>query len=110
MQETVVSALQGWIEENIENPLTIKDVAKKSGYSQWYLQRMFYAVTKRHLGGYIRDRKLEKAAYDLTHTNDSVTNISYKYGYSSPNSFSRIFITKYQLQPSKYRSINKTLF
>ncbi|MDI5036054.1 AraC family transcriptional regulator, partial [Salmonella enterica subsp. enterica serovar Montevideo] len=40
----------------MDQPLNIDVVAKKSGYSKWYLQRMFRTVTHQTLGEYIRQR------------------------------------------------------
>ncbi|MDU6064614.1 MAG: hypothetical protein E6Y75_05740 [Anaerococcus sp.] len=31
-----------WINKNIEMPLKIDDVAIRSGYSKWHLQRLFF--------------------------------------------------------------------
>ena len=41
--ETIICELLTWIDENIRSPLKIEDVAQRSGYSKWHLQRMFHA-------------------------------------------------------------------
>ncbi|CNK39719.1 putative right origin-binding protein [Yersinia intermedia] len=40
-----------WINNNIEMPLKINDVAIKSGYSKWHFQRLFFSETGQSLGG-----------------------------------------------------------
>lgn len=51
-------SLLEWIDENIYVNLKIDDVAKKSGYSKWHLQRVFSLYTGMTLGHYIRKRRL----------------------------------------------------
>ena len=42
--QDIIQTLIEWIDEHIDQPLNIDVVARKSGYSKWYLQRMFRAV------------------------------------------------------------------
>ena len=48
--QKIIQDLIAWIDEHIDQPLNIDVVAKKSGYSKWYLQRMFRTVTHQTLG------------------------------------------------------------
>ncbi|VTQ53964.1 Regulatory protein soxS [Campylobacter jejuni] len=50
MHKDVIDSLIGWIDEHIDKPLKISDVAEKSGYSKWHLQRMFQQVIGETLG------------------------------------------------------------
>ncbi len=50
--QQIIQTLIEWIDEHIDQPLNIDVVAKKSGYSKWYLQRMFRTVTHQTLGEY----------------------------------------------------------
>lgn len=108
MHKEIIRSLIGWIEENIDKPLKIRDVAEKSGYSKWHLQRMFQQETGHTLGNYIRDRKLALAVDELLHTKNPVVDISYKYGYDSQQSFSRTFSRKYSLPPQAYRRTHQS--
>lgn len=47
--QKIIQDLIAWIDEHIDQPLNIDVVAKKSGYSKWYLQRMFRTVTHQTL-------------------------------------------------------------
>lgn len=40
---------------------------------------------------YIRNRKLSLAGYELLHTNNKIIDIALKYGYDSPDSFTKAF-------------------
>jgi len=108
MQKDVIDTLIGWIDENIDKPLKIPDVAEKSGYSRWHLQRMFHQMMGVTLGHYIRDRKLHLAAEELLNTQSPVVYISFKYGYDSQQSFTRTFSRKYSLPPQAYRRMHQS--
>ncbi len=56
--QDIIQTLIEWIDEHIDQPLNIDIVARKSGYSKWYLQRMFRTVMHQTLGDYIRQRRL----------------------------------------------------
>ena len=60
--QDIIQTLIEWIDEHIDQPLNIDIVARKSGYSKWYLQRMFRTVMHQTLGDYIRQRRLLLAA------------------------------------------------
>lgn len=66
--QKIIQDLIAWIDEHIDQPLNIDVVAKKSGYSKWYLQRMFRTVTHQTLGDYIRQRRLLLTAVELRTT------------------------------------------
>jgi hypothetical protein len=55
--QDIIQTLIEWIDEHIDQPLNIDVVARKSGYSKWYLQRMFRTVMHQTLGDYIRQRR-----------------------------------------------------
>ncbi|PQV81431.1 superoxide response transcriptional regulator SoxS [Cronobacter sakazakii] len=101
--QEIIHALTQWIDEHIDQPLNIDVVAKKSGYSKWYLQRMFRTVMHQTLGEYIRKRRLQLAAQELRTTRRPIFDIAMDYGYVSQQTFSRIFRRQFDRTPSNYR-------
>ncbi|HBI10845.1 MAG TPA: DNA-binding transcriptional regulator SoxS [Franconibacter pulveris] len=101
--QEIIHALTEWIDEHIDQPLNIDVVAKKSGYSKWYLQRMFRTVMRQTLGDYIRQRRLLLAAQELRSTRRPIVDIAMDYGYVSQQTFSRIFRREFDRTPSDYR-------
>ncbi|SCB95895.1 AraC family of transcriptional regulator, multidrug resistance transcriptional activator [Kosakonia oryzendophytica] len=99
----VIESLLAWIDDNLGLPLRIEDIAVRSGYSKWHIQRIFFLNTGTSMGRYIRNRKLEKAAQDLCISNDKIGVISERYGYDSQQTFTRVFTKKYHLSPGNYR-------
>lgn len=103
MHDDIISTLTDWIDNNLEKTLSIDEVAAKSGYSKWHLQRMFRSVTKQTLGGYIRERRLTLAAEALRLTQRPVFDIAMQYGYDSQQTFSRVFRRQFSQTPTAYR-------
>ncbi len=103
MHDEIIHALTDWIDSNLDKTLSIDDVAARSGYSKWHLQRMFRAVTKQTLGNYIRERRLTLAAKELRQTQRPVFDIAMQYGYDSQQTFSRVFRRQFAQTPTAYR-------
>jgi AraC family transcriptional regulator, mar-sox-rob regulon activator len=102
-QMSIISDLIKWIEKNLEQPLSIDHVAKKSGYSKWHLQRMFKDVTGKVLGTYIRHRRLTHAALALKLTSKPILDIAMQYQFDSQQTFTRSFKKQFKLTPANYR-------
>jgi AraC family transcriptional regulator len=92
-----------YIESNLDSALNIEDVAKEAHCSKYHFHRMFFANFKITCAEYIRRRKLTLAAVDLLNTDKSIVDIALKYGYESPNAFTRAFRNIHGINPSKAR-------
>ncbi len=64
----VIDTIVEWIDDNLNQPLRIDDIARHAGYSKWHLQRLFMQYKGESLGRYVRERKLKLAARDLRDT------------------------------------------
>lgn len=85
-----VEALQKaieFIEKNMNEPITIEDIAKQAGASPFHFHRVFSMLTDMTVADYLRKRRLTCAAQELAVTNERVLNIALKYGYETPESF-----------------------
>ncbi len=56
---------------------------------------------------YIRQYRLEKGKGFLLNTKLTVSEISFKIGYSAPNQFTNIFSATFNISPKEFRSITK---
>ncbi|NWA63186.1 helix-turn-helix domain-containing protein [Pantoea sp. B9002] len=99
----IIHDLQEWIEHHLGEKLGIEEVANKSGYSKFHLQRLFRELSGYTIGSYIRFRRLTKAAIELKLTNLSVGDIAERYNYSSQSAFTRTFFSHYRSTPADYR-------
>lgn len=103
MHDEIIQTLTDWIESNLDKTLSVDEVAARSGYSKWHLQRMFRTVTRQTLGNYIRERRLTLAAEALRQTQRPVFDIAMQYGYDSQQTFSRVFRRQFSQTPTAYR-------
>ncbi|EFE97762.1 helix-turn-helix domain-containing protein [Serratia odorifera] len=102
-QLDVINQLLAWIEQNLDQPLTLDDIAARSGYSKWHLQRMFKQQTGHVLGTYARRRRLTAAARELRLMRTSVAIVADKYQFDSQQTFTRGFKKQFGLPPAAYR-------
>lgn len=102
-QKNIISQLLIWIEQSLDQPLTLDNIAAKSGYSKWHLQRMFKLLTGEVLGTYARRRRLTAAARELRLTSATVACIADKYQFDSQQTFTRGFKKQFGLPPAAYR-------
>lgn len=99
----IIHDLLSWIENHLDQPLLLDNVAAKSGYSKWHLQRMFRSATGHALGSYIRERRLSQAAQALRSTPRPILDIALQYHFDSQPSFSRAFKKQFGKTPAVYR-------
>ena len=92
-----------YIEEHITEPLDYELIARKSFSSSFHFQRVFSILCGYTLGEYIRNRRLSLAGVDLANTGEKVIDVALKYGYDSPESFSRAFQKFHGVLPSQAR-------
>jgi len=94
-----------FIEEHLEESLTLDDIAASVGYSKFHLNKMFAKNTGQTIHKYIRNRRMEEAANRLTETNDSILHIALDSGYESQQSFTSAFKQLYTYTPEAYRRL-----
>lgn len=105
-QSAVVNEILVWIEENLTRRLLLDDIAQRSGYTKWHLQRVFSKIVGMPLGEYIRRRRISEAAKDLQTTKLQVIDIALKYQFDSQQSFAKRFKAYLGTSPSLYRLAN----
>ena len=80
-----------------------EEVAEYVHISPMYLQRGFQIMTGYTIGEYIRNRRLYLAAMELVKSEEKVIDIAYKYGYETPESFTKAFTRFHSATPSEVR-------
>ncbi|MEE9956153.1 helix-turn-helix domain-containing protein [Enterobacter quasihormaechei] len=92
-----------WIEENKNINISVYLIARISGFSLWYLQRLFKARSGITLAKYIKLRKMTAAAVSLRISKKSIYNISKDLGYKTQSSFSTAFSRCFGVTPTAFR-------
>ena len=92
-----------YIEDHITEDITVNNIAKSVGVSSFYFQKGFAMLCGFTVSEYIRNRKLALAGNDLLVTDEKIIDIAVKYGYDSPDSFTRAFTRFHGVTPTSVR-------
>lgn len=98
-----------YIEDNLTKELDYNEIAKRAYVSSFYFQRIFSILCGYTTGDYIRNRRLTLAGAELLSTDAKVIDIALKYGYETPESFSRAFTRFHGITPSSARRVGANL-
>lgn len=92
-----------YIEDHIAEELDFAEIARQSFSSPYHFQRVFSLLCGYTLGEYIRLRRLTLAGADLARGKEKVIEVAMKYGYESPDSFTKAFVKFHGITPSEAR-------
>lgn len=91
MKKAIIISVLEQIEKNLEERIDIEKLVVITGYSRRSLQDFFKEKCGVSIGKYIRQRKLSRSATLLKLTSQSVTDIAFRMGFDSVQSYSREF-------------------
>lgn len=80
-----------YMEAHLMENITAEDIAAHINLSPFYFQKGFKIITGMTIGAYLRSRRLYLAALDVLAGNDRIIDLAYKYGYETPESFTKAF-------------------
>jgi len=92
-----------YIEDHITEDIKVENVADHVGVSAFYFQKGFAMLCGFTVSEYIRNRRLALAGNDLLVTDEKIIEIAMKYGYDSPDSFTRAFTRFHGVTPASVR-------
>jgi len=102
-----ISDAINFMEENIIGKLDYTKAASVACCSVSRFQIMFSFLTDITPAEYVRRRKMALSAEELLNSNVKVIDLSYKYGYESPEAFTRSFKSYHGISPSDVRKYGK---
>ncbi|MGE7837466.1 effector binding domain-containing protein [Viridibacillus arvi] len=92
-----------YMEEHLTENISIEDIARQANVSEFHFQRTFAILTDTSIGEYLRGRRLTLAAHELANSNCKIIDVAYKYGYDTPEAFSKAFRRQHGVTPSNVR-------
>ncbi|MFF2588388.1 effector binding domain-containing protein [Peribacillus butanolivorans] len=108
--ESIQKAIN-YMEEHLLDDLTIESISRQANASAFHFQRTFTILTDISVGEYVRRRRLALAAQEISRTNCKIIDLAYKYGYDTPEAFSKAFRRQHGVSPSEARKyIGKLTF
>jgi len=97
-----VTRMKQFISEHLQNPITLRDIAKSVGYSAYYVSRLFKEETGLTIFEYIRRERLLQSAYTLRKGESRVLEIAFDFIFDSHEGFTRAFSNAFGITPKKY--------
>lgn len=80
-----------YIEQHVEEPITITYLAEQFHMDKFYLSKVFNRVTGMHFKDYINRLRVTLAEEKLRSAGQSVVDIAYECGFGSVRNFNRVF-------------------
>lgn len=102
--EENVNQLLNYIEAHLEEPLTISDLARQAGYSEYHFARMFKSFMGVTMMEYICKRRLIKASEEIL-SGEKIIDVAFKYGWQSHSGFTKAFTKEFGFCPSLLRAM-----
>ena len=92
-----------FIEHNYASPLTLKQLSASVSMSPKYFCRFFSEMTHQTPMEYLNHQRIEQACYQLSTTDDSITEIAYRNGFNDLSYFIRTFKKYKGITPGQYK-------
>ncbi|MCM0648004.1 AraC family transcriptional regulator [Clostridium swellfunianum] len=90
-----------YIEENHNRQISLGDVARAAGFSEYHFSRVFKKATEKKFCNYLNEYRIKKAE-KLIFDNVTITEAAYASGFNSLVTFNRIFKQVKGCSPSEY--------
>ena len=97
------------MEEHLLEEINYENVAKHVHTSSYEFHRAFSFLTGITANAYIRNRRLSLAGQEIVNSNVRITDVALKYGYDTPESFTKAFTRFHGVAPSVAREGNNKL-
>ena len=97
-----VQRMQDYIESNLDQDISLADLAKAAGYSPWYSYRLFQSLLHMTPAVYIRRLRLSKSALRLRDEKVKIIDVAFDLGFASVDGYTRAFRKEFGITPSEY--------
>ena len=98
-----IDQVRRYIDENLQRPLTLPELASLARMSTFHFARTFKEVTGHSPHSFIVSRRLEAAKSMLASDDLSIAQIAYRNGYETQSHFTKLFVRRFGITPKKFR-------
>lgn len=100
----VVNQALKYIDEHLEEPLLVQDIARFAGYSEYHFARIFRSHMNVSVMEYVTRRRLIKASEDIIN-GEKIIDAAFKYGWQSHSGFTKAFKKEFGFYPAFLRAM-----
>lgn len=104
MEEQIeaVQRMQDYIQANLDENITMADLARAARYSPWHAYRLFVRFLDLTPAAYIRRLRLSRSALKLRDGNIRIVDAAFDAGYDSVDGYQRAFFREFGCNPGEY--------
>lgn len=102
--ERLVCKIVQYCSDHYSEMISVSDICENLNVSRSYVSHFFKNKLKIGFCDYINTLRLNDAEHLLKSTNDSVTSIAFRSGFSTLRTFNRVFLKKNGVSPTVYRN------
>jgi len=106
-ENELLSRILKYLEKNIEQPHTLKDVSSKFNISERSMSRLFQSSLHMSFLQYLKTIRMVKALELILKTRNPISEIAYSVGYETLGAFSNTFYDFTHIRPSELRKNHK---
>src|ERR1044072_5559755 len=92
------------IQTHLEGDLSLDVLAKRVGFSAYHFHRIFREILGEPVKEYVRRLRVERAAYRLKISEETILKIALDAGFKTHESFTRAFHRQFGITPNQFRS------
>lgn len=104
IQRKIVGEIIDYVMSHDSKELSVSEISEAMFFSPSYIGRLFRKQTNKSLVGFIREKRVEKAAELLSNTTRSIEQIMADVGYSDKKYFYEQFYKFFGATPGEYRA------
>ena len=97
-----VQRMQSYIEDHLQEPITLHRLAQAAGYSPWHAAKVFKLLTGKSPFEYIRAMRLSRAAVRLKEEDVKVVDVAFDFVFDSHEGFTRAFSKQFGVTPQRF--------
>ena len=92
-----------YVENRLNTDIIYRELEKEIGFSLAHIRDVFVQKTGKSLSRYILERRVLNAAFEISHTKETLLTIAEKYGFKNPDTFTRAFKRVIGMTPSTFK-------
>ena len=102
-QVEAVKEIMDYIRVHMDQHITLKELSNRFDIPLTAMKNCFKAIYGQSIYAYLRTYRIERAAYLLRKTDDTITTIAGRVGYSNPSKFAAAFKAIKGMPPAQYQ-------
>ncbi|HSL30070.1 MAG TPA: helix-turn-helix domain-containing protein [Anaerolineales bacterium] len=101
-EQAILSTLL-YVQSHLESHLTLETLAGRAGFSPYHFHRIFRDAIGEPIKEYIRRLRMDRAAYRLKISEETILRIAVDAGFRTHESFTRAFQRQFGIPPNEFR-------